>query len=108
VGAWRNETDEHVYGKFLKLPPDKRFVFVPPEGESWQQSGKRLVSVVQSNREKTVLILVSHFEPILAGTGLLLQAGFPVWTTYDFPNASITLLHGSGSDWQADYIGRVP
>lgn len=107
VGTWHSESDKHVYDNFLKLPVDERFIFAPPGGESWQQSGDRLVSVVQSNHDRAILILVSHFEPLLAGTGLLLQTDFSIWSTYDFPNASITSLHGSGSNWQADYIGRT-
>ncbi|HSW98340.1 MAG TPA: histidine phosphatase family protein [Candidatus Saccharimonadales bacterium] len=107
-GQWHGRPVQEVAAYIHGLPIDERFLFAPPGGESWQACGGRLVALIQEHITEVELLLVSHYAPLQAAVGTLLQAPFAEWGTYDFPNASVTLLEYHGGNWRAVYIGRPP
>ena len=107
-GQWNDRQVQTVADYIHGLPLEEQFLFAPPGGESWQACGKRLAAVVQEQMAEPELLLVSHYAPLQAAVGELLQTSFAEWETYDFPNASVTLLEYHGGNWRAEYVGRSP
>lgn len=105
VGDWQQRDIATVYAFFMGLPPEKRFTFVPPHGESWQTCGQRVAAV--AGTQPGTVIIVSHSAPIQSAIGTMLDVTFTEWAAYQIRNASVSLLTNSGGHWRASYVGRV-
>lgn len=107
AGDWNAWTDEKVYGYLQALPVAERFLFRPPSGESWEESGVRVIAQLAEYEDPATIIIVSHYAPLQAAIATLLGAPFSEWRQYDFPNASVSLLEHDAGEWKAQFVGRV-
>lgn len=106
VGDWQNRDIATVYAYFMGLSPVERFMFKPPNGESWAECGRRVADAVLKQKAQDI-VLVSHSAPIQTAIGTLLQSTYDEWASYEIKNASVSLLTLSDDSWRAEYIGRI-
>lgn len=89
IKSW-NEIEKFLNG----LSIEKRYTFVPPNGESWQQMENRLQKALNifNNQNTETVVIVTHGGALRGLMPLLTNSPRQTSLTYEFNNASITIF----------------
>ncbi len=101
-GDWDGLHVDKFTEKFNDIAPEERYIFRPPNGETWLEEANRMNSVVRQAEDsgQTCLVIVSHFDPIKAIINLLTERPPTAWVTpVEYPPGSVTRLRKSHSGW---------
>jgi broad specificity phosphatase PhoE len=109
AGDWATRPASQPYLDISELPPEQRFTFRPPHGETWAEAGQRVAAAAEELRRQgiTTAILISHSVPLECAIGTLLQAPYTDWTEYELTPGSISCLEYTNGAWHIGFIGKI-
>jgi|SRR3989344_1854747 len=93
-GKWEVKPWDEIKGELDKMSLERRYNFVPPQGESWKQMEEGLKNVLKtivSGKWKCVCI-VTHAGALRGLMPILKNEELSISLRYDFENGSVTIF----------------
>ncbi|MBI3420458.1 MAG: histidine phosphatase family protein [Candidatus Sungbacteria bacterium] len=103
-GEWSGKTWADVEEKLNVMSLQRRYTFVPPGGESWQQAERRVkegLRKITSSQHKNIAI-VTHGGMLRILMPMLKDSPLETSFRYNFQNCSLTIF-----DWDGDRFHEV-
>lgn len=104
---WDTIEDQAHLRRFWDEPGDVR----PPGGESWHEVTARVdratQKLIKAHPDRD-LVIVAHLGVILTRVQQALRIGAYEAFSHKIDNLSVTELHHSGGNWQAQVINHLP
>ncbi|GAC1499757.1 MAG: histidine phosphatase family protein [Candidatus Saccharimonadales bacterium] len=101
-GDWDGMRVDDFMKKFNEINLEKRYIFRPPNGESWLDEANRMYDAIKEaeSNGNTCIVIVSHYDPIKAVINLLTKLPASDWPNLvDYPPGSVSVLNNNHSGW---------